>query len=42
VVNLDHQRSSVLGRLLPNAQALYIGSPWAPFGPVYDAVTEHW
>lgn len=42
VVNLSHARSSILGRLLPGAQALYIGSPWAPYGPVYDLVSEHW
>ena len=42
VVNLDDARSAVLGRLLPGAQALYIGSPWAPYGPVYDLVQEHW
>jgi hypothetical protein len=42
VVNLDDARSAVLGRLLPGAQALYIGSPWAPFGPVYEMVQEHW
>jgi hypothetical protein len=42
VVNLDHARSAVLGRLLPGAQALYIGSAWAPMGPVYELVTEHW
>jgi hypothetical protein len=42
VVNLDDARSAVLGRLLPGAQALYIGSPWAPFGPVYDMVQEFW
>jgi hypothetical protein len=42
VVNLDHARSAVLGRLLPGAQVLYIGSPWAPRGPVYDMTQEHW
>lgn len=42
VVNLDDARRAVLGRLLPGAQALYIGSPWAPFGPVYDLVSERW
>lgn len=40
VVNLDDARTAVLGRLLPGAQALYIGSPWAPFGPVFDMVQE--
>lgn len=42
VVNLDHARDAVIGRLLPGAQALYIGSPWAPFGPVYQMVQKHW
>ncbi len=40
VVNLSDARAAVLGRLLPGAQALYIGSPWAPFGPVYDMVQK--
>lgn len=42
VVNLDDARAAVLGRLLPGAQALYVGSPHAPHGPVYDLVQEHW
>jgi hypothetical protein len=42
VISLDDARAAVLGRLLPGAQALYIGSPWAPYGPVYDMVQEHW
>lgn len=41
VVNLDDQRDAVQGRLLPGAQSLEISSPWAPVGPVYDAVTEY-
>lgn len=41
VVNLDDARAAVLGRLLPGAQALYIGSPYAPFGPVYDLYSRH-
>lgn len=42
VVNLDDARRAVLGRLLPGAQAIYIGSAFAPFGPVYDMVKECW
>ena len=42
VVNLDHQRSATLGRLLPGGQNLYIGSPWAPFGTIYDLVQLWW
>lgn len=40
-INLDHMRSAVLGRLLPGAQIAYIGSPWAPTGPVYQMVLEN-
>lgn len=42
IVNLEHARDAVLGRLLPGAQVLYIGSPWAPFGPCYEWCQEHW
>ncbi len=42
VVNWDDMRDAVLLRLLPNAQILNIGSPWAPFGPAYDLVQESW
>lgn len=42
VVNLDDARKAILSRLLPGAQALYVSSPWAPNGPVYDFVEEHW
>ena len=42
VVNFDDARRAVLGRLLPGAQLCAIGSPWAPFGPVYDMVQEAW
>lgn len=41
VVNLDHARIAVAGRLLPGAQILMSGSSWAPFGPVYELVHEH-
>jgi hypothetical protein len=41
VINLDHARQAILGRMLPGAQILYIGSPWAPLGPVYEMVQEH-
>lgn len=40
VVNIDEARQATVGRLLPGAQNLLIGSPWAPFGPVYDLVSE--
>lgn len=42
VINLDHSRTAVLGRLLPGAQIISLGSPWAPFGPVYELYREHW
>jgi hypothetical protein len=42
VVNFDDARRAVLGRLLPGAQLVAIGSPWAPRGPIYETVQEHW
>lgn len=42
VVNFDDARTNALGRLLPGAQLVAIGSPWAPFGPMYEAFqTRH-
>lgn len=41
VVNLDEARQATAGRLLPGAQNFYIGSPWAPFGPIFKMVDEH-
>jgi hypothetical protein len=40
VVNFDDCRRAVIGRLLPGAQIISIGSPWAPFGPIYERVME--
>jgi len=42
VVNFEHERDAVAGRLLPGAQIFGIGSPWAPFGPAYKLVQERW
>lgn len=42
VVNLDDARRAVLGRLLPGAQLVAIGSPWAPRGPIYEWTQEGW
>lgn len=42
VVNLDDMIDAVMGRLLPGAQLVDIGSPWAPFGPAYETQKEHW
>lgn len=39
--NLDEALGAIAGRVLPGGQVLMIGSPWAPFGPVYDLVLEH-
>lgn len=41
VRNWDHLRDAALGRLLEGGQLFGIGSPWAPFGPIYDIVQEH-
>lgn len=41
VVNLAHIRANAVGRMLPGSKILYPGSPWAPYGPVYDMVQEH-
>ena len=40
VVNWDDSREAVLLRLLPGAQLVHIGSPWAPYGPAYDLVQQ--
>jgi hypothetical protein len=42
VVNFDEQRRTVMTRLLPGAPMLAIGSPWAPRGPIWEAVQEFW
>ena len=42
VVNLDDMIDAVLGRLLPGAQIVDMGSPWAPFGPAFDFQAEFW
>lgn len=42
VRNLTDARTASIGRLLPGAQILDVGSPWAPFGPIYKLVREHW
>jgi hypothetical protein len=40
VTNLEDALSVIRERLLPGAQIQGIGSPWAPFGPIYDLVQE--
>jgi hypothetical protein len=41
VVNVDEAIDAVESRLLPGAQVVEIGSPWAPWGPAYDKVTAN-
>jgi hypothetical protein len=41
VVNWDDMRQAVLLRMLKGCQLWHIGSPWAPYGPAYETVTEH-
>ena len=38
VINWDDSRDAVLLRMLPGAQLVHLGSPWAPYGPAYDMV----
>lgn len=40
VVNLEDARTAILGRVRDGCPLLYIGSPWAPFGPVYNWTQE--
>lgn len=42
VANYDDVKRAVIERLLPGAQLASVGSPWAPFGPVYNLTQEHW
>jgi len=42
VINYDDSRKAVLERLLPGSQLVSIGSPWAPFGPIYEAYNTSW
>jgi len=39
--NLDEALGAIAGRVLPGGQVLMIGSPWAPFGPIFDLVAAH-
>ena len=40
-INLDDARAAVLGRLVPGAQVVSLGSPWSPMGPVYNMTSEY-
>lgn len=37
----DELRSAALARLLPGAQFISIGSPWAPFGPAFNRCAKY-
>lgn len=39
--SLDEAMAASAGRILQGGQTLLIGSPWAPFGPVYELVQKH-
>jgi hypothetical protein len=41
VVNMDEVVRGSIPRLLPGAQLVMLGSPWAPWGPAYQVVQEH-
>lgn len=42
VVNFDESRRVLLARLRPGATFVAGGSPWAPFGPIFDQVQSQW
>lgn len=42
VRGLQQNLTAVQGRILPGCQVWLIGSPWAPIGPVYELVQQHW
>lgn len=42
VINLNDQLTGIQGRLLPGAQVIMSGSPWAPFGPAWDLFDKKW
>lgn len=41
IANLDEALSAIRERLLPGAQIQGVGSPHAPFGPMYDLVQQY-
>lgn len=41
VINLDHALAATKFRMLPGCLIFMIGSPFQPFGPVYDMFTEY-
>lgn len=42
VINYDDARHAVIARFLPGAQLLSVGSPWQPYGPIFDVVQAEW
>lgn len=42
VINFDESRKAVFGRLLPGAQLVGVGSPWAPDTAAHQIVKEYW
>lgn len=41
-ISANDLRDAVLLRILPGSQLVYISSPWAPMGFLYDLVKERW
>lgn len=41
-VSVNDLRDAVLLRILPGAQLVYISSPWAPMGFLYELVKDRW
>lgn len=42
VVNFEETVRYALSRIRPGGQIVAVTSPWAPMGPIYDGVQEHW
>jgi len=42
VVNIEHNRQAVIGRIRPGGQIIYPSSPFQPDGPIYNWTTEFW
>lgn len=42
VINYEDARKAVVLRILNGARILSIGSPWQPYGPIYDIVQKEW
>lgn len=41
-ISLEDAQVAVRERILTDGQILYIGSPWAPEGPAWQMVRDHW